>query len=359
VTPPYLAATPLAIDTQHRFALLAQEARDKCAADGRYLDSVDGAAAGLALIADTALELPLPGAGGTEVRWSALAGVATVDVALGRLFEAHSDAVAILAELRGPAAESSQRWAVWAAEGPASTVTATPGKHGWRLEGEKPWCSGAVGATHSLVTADSPEGRGLFAVALEQTAIGVDAASWQGTGLTGTATYPVTFADVPATLIGEPGSYLVRPGFWHGGAGVAATWWGAACGVAAPLYAAVRDGRADPHAAAHLGGVEVSLAGAGALLRETAADIDRDPQQSHDRNALRALRVRSAVEAAADDTMRHVGRALGPAPLCQDRSHARRVADLTLYIRQDHAERDLARVGELAAGRRGEAPTHA
>jgi hypothetical protein len=42
-----------------------------------------------------------------------------------------------------------------------------------------------------------------------------------------------------------------------------------------------------------------------------------------------------------------VGRALGPAPLATDREHAQRVADLTVYLRQHHAERDLARLGEL------------
>jgi hypothetical protein len=36
--------------------------------------------------------------------------------------------------------------------------------------------------------------------------------------------------------------------------------------------------------------------------------------------------------------------------LCTDDRHARAVADLTVYIRQSHAERDLAALGMLAAG---------
>ncbi len=44
----------------------------------------------------------------------------------------------------------------------------------------------------------------------------------------------------------------------------------------------------------------------------------------------------------------------GPAPLTVDRSHAQRVADLQVYVRQHHAERDLARIGaDIAAGVRG------
>jgi hypothetical protein len=42
-------------------------------------------------------------------------------------------------------------------------------------------------------------------------------------------------------------------------------------------------------------------------------------------------------------------RALGPGPLCLDEQHARAVADLTVYVRQSHAERDLAALGSLAA----------
>ncbi len=43
--------------------------------------------------------------------------------------------------------------------------------------------------------------------------------------------------------------------------------------------------------------------------------------------------------------------ALGPLPLTADESHARRVADLQVYVRQHHAERDLARIGaDVAAG---------
>ena len=36
------------------------------------------------------------------------------------------------------------------------------------------------------------------------------------------------------------------------------------------------------------------------------------------------------------------GRALGAGPLGHDEAHSRAVADLTVYLRQHHAERDLA-----------------
>jgi hypothetical protein len=38
---------------------------------------------------------------------------------------------------------------------------------------------------------------------------------------------------------------------------------------------------------------------------------------------------------------------LGPAPLAFEEEHVRRVADLELYLRQHHADRDLAALGQL------------
>ena len=49
------------------------------------------------------LDLPLPGSGATWERWAAFADLAGEDLSLARLGEGHADAIAILAELGGPA----------------------------------------------------------------------------------------------------------------------------------------------------------------------------------------------------------------------------------------------------------------
>jgi hypothetical protein len=64
---------------------------------------------------------------------------------------------------------------------------------------------------------------------------------------------------------------------------------------------------------------------------------------------LTARRVRAVVEKAVDEALTRTDRALGPGPLCLDERHARAVADLTVYVRQSHGERDLAALGALAA----------
>ncbi len=92
-----------------------------------------------------------------------------------------------------------------------------------------------------------------------------------------------------------------------------------------------------------LGAVDAQLAAAGALLRETAAWIDRHPRDDCTR---RAMRARLAVERAATAVIDHVTRALGAGPLCGDRWFANAVADLPVFLRQSHAERDEAALGQ-------------
>jgi hypothetical protein len=57
--------------------------------------------------------------------------------------------------------------------------------------------------------------------------------------------------------------------------------------------------------------------------------------------------VRGQVEALCRRVLDISGQAGGPQPLAFDEDHARRVADLGLYIRQHHAARDDAALGRL------------
>jgi hypothetical protein len=105
---------------------------------------------------------------------------------------------------------------------------------------------------------------------------------------------------------------------------------------------------ADPHALAHLGAIDAALAAAEATLLSAACHVDADPVNRDGRAELVARRTRAVVETAVDEAITRTGRALGPGPLAQNAEHAHRVADLTMYVRQSHAERDLAELGRLA-----------
>ena len=164
--------------------------------------------------------------------------------------------------------------------------------------------------------------------------------------MAGSNTLHVNLDGVRAFPVGEPGSYLERPRVPprrdRRCRPLARRCQRGAC----TLLSAAWKWDLDPHALAHLGAVDARLTGFDALLD------DAEPLDGAGGAQLRTMRVRAAVESAAGDVLVRVGRALGAAPLGHDAVHARAVADLTVYLRQRHAERDLAALGRaVAAGR--------
>jgi hypothetical protein len=288
--------------------------------------------------------VPLPGGGRTAERFRYLTDVATRGVVLARLVEGHLDAVAILAEAGSGVPDGAL--GVWAASNASHRLVAMPAPGGWHIHGSKPYASGASTLTHALVSADAPDGPRLFLIETAG-AIEVIPGSWPAVGMqaSDSATVNVDTRVTDDASIGGVEWYFRRPGFWHGSVGVAACWLGGARAVARALRQAH-----SPHALAHLGAVDASLAAATALLEQAAREIDAAPFSVADAAELRALRVRSVVEGAATDALTRVGRALGAGPLCHDEEHAHLVADLTVYLRQSHAETDLERIGRLVAG---------
>ncbi|MDM0047165.1 acyl-CoA dehydrogenase [Variovorax dokdonensis] len=289
--------------------------------------------------------LPPPGSD-TLGRWRMLAAVAAVDLSLVKLYEGHTDALAILGELDGPAPAQGSRWGTWCAEPRDARVELVgQGPGGARLWGTKAWCSGAGSLTHAVVSCWNAHGEPcLAAVALDQPGVHVTRVGWEAVGMAGSASVDVRFENAVATPVGRPGTYVARPGFWQGGAGIAACWWGGAAGLVQWCRDMTRD-NADPHRLAHRGAMEVALDAGAAVLREAAAWIDAHPQDDAQQVALR---VRAAVELSAEAVMRHAGRAFGATPLCRDARFARRMADLPVFLRQGHAERDLATLGRLS-----------
>src|ERR1700723_65829 len=101
------------------------------------------------LVAENGVMLPKPGSGGTPARFAALADWATRDLSLARLVEGHVDALAILEEA-GHEPGSGATYGVWAARKSAGGTTARLTAGGWRLTGEKPFCSGSTRIDRAL-----------------------------------------------------------------------------------------------------------------------------------------------------------------------------------------------------------------
>jgi alkylation response protein AidB-like acyl-CoA dehydrogenase len=267
--------------------------------------------------------------------------VAAEDLTAARILEAHADALAILAEEGEPPPAGT--WGVFAAEAPDVALIAREAGAGWIVEGTKSWCSLGGRLDFALVTARVGSARRLFAVDLHHGSVhAAPPSGWVARGLRAIPSGPVHFAGTPARPIGGPSWYFTRPGFSWGGIGVAACWYGGARALADRLLSNVAKQPGDV-VALSVGAVDVVLHAAWTWLIDVAHHVDA---QTADRDGeLLALRVRSVVADAAERVLSVVGHALGPAPLALDETHARRVADLEIYVRQHHAERDLADLG--------------
>lgn len=293
-------------------------------------------------LADTVA--PLAAALGRD-SWTTFTGLATlgaVDLTTARALEPHVDALAILGQA-GIEADSGP-WGVYAANAPGMRLEATGSPGTWRLSGTKPWCSLAERLPHALVTASAADGGRLFAVDLRQPGVRARPAQWHARGLTDVVTVTLDLVDAAAEPVGGPGWYLDRPGFAWGGIEVAAVWFGAAAALAHRLWETARRREPDQIALLAIGTCETVLHGAWLALRDAATRIDAGDAEGPAGSGL-ALRVRTTVARAAETVLETVGHALGPAPLTNDEEHARRVADLTVYLRQHHAERDVVALG--------------
>ena len=326
------------------------------------LNTPDDAAACLRdLVAQGLDQLPMPGSGYTLERWRALAAVAEHDLSLAKLYEGHTDALAILAELGG----ASQRrlpgeemvWGVWASEAPGGRVSFAPttADGAVLLNGVKHWCSGARGASHALLTVwpgeaqqpnDAPQ---LVWLPVNQPGVHVIADAWKAVGMNASASLQVQLKGARAWRVGSPGQYLSRPGFWQGGAGVAACWYGGTSALANTLFRAVAqkpESARSPFLLAAAGKVAVTMRAMALMLQGAARWIDAHPHA--DASAI-ALGVRLSAAAGATQVLEEVAAALGATPFCADAAFARAAADLPVFIRQSHGDRDYVALGQKLA----------
>ncbi|MGW9404328.1 acyl-CoA dehydrogenase [Arthrobacter sp. NPDC055585] len=327
---------------------------------GLALETDGSAVTSLLLLKPATDAAPLPGAGSTLALLELLATLGAADLTAARVVEPHLDARAILAQAAQLAPEdgraedmdfTSGTWGVYAAEGPGTALTATLHDGGWRLSGRKPWCSLADQLDYAVVTAHTGDGnRRAFAVDLRAPGVLPVEGLWISRGLAAVSSGPVDFTDVPAAPVGRDNWYLERDGFAWGGIGVAAVWYGGAVAVARRLLQASRQRTPDQIAQALIGSADLALQSAARVLAGAAADIDAG-RAAGVNGALLAQRVRGVVADAAERVLAAAAHGLGPGPLTAEEEHARRVADLQVYVRQHHGERDHAALGGMLLAR--------
>jgi alkylation response protein AidB-like acyl-CoA dehydrogenase len=282
--------------------------------------------------------LPLPGRGLTAERHRRLCEISRRDLSEGRIAEAHTDALAILAEADTPP-RNDALYGVWASDGSGSQLRAKRTEDGrWHLVGTKQYCSGAPFLDAALVTAHVDDATLLFDVPIAA-GVRIEPSTWRTPALAETSTVPVAFdLTLPAdAAIGSANWYLARPGFWHGAIGPAACWAGGALSLVDAVRSLARQG---PHARAHLGALEALAWNLETILERAGREIDDDPADDAKRAKARALICRHLIERQTTEIMDRLGRATGPQLLAFDELTARQYAGLTVYLRQCHAESD-------------------
>jgi alkylation response protein AidB-like acyl-CoA dehydrogenase len=293
-------------------------------------------------------DLPVPGHGRTPERWAGLAALGRRDLALARLAEGHLDALAILDEA-GRVAVPDALYGVWAARSGGTGAQLVHAAGGMRLTGTVRFCSGANVLDRALVAAQAGDVGRLVEVDLTDPGIRRDQDTWAAIGMDATDSIDVRFVDLvvrPDMMVGGPDWYLRRRGFALGGAGVAAVWLGGVAGVLDSVIELLLDApTVDDHQYAHLGALHTAVRTTEAQLTAAARSIDLpEPTTDH---AVLVKTCKSAAERAAWETLDRAPRITGPTPLCRDRRFAQRLADLQVYVRQHHAERDLAALGRM------------
>lgn len=312
----------------------------------------------------------IAGAAWVSLDWpallTALMAVGRSDIPGSRLAEGHVDALRILEQAdREPV--PGAMYGVWASRSRGGGLTARyddDGAH-LRLTGTVPFASGAGLIDRALVTAITDDGGSLL-VDADVSEWPYDEHSWRTTAMAQSRSFTITVSDgeVPvADQVGPPGFYLDRPAFFPGGVGVAAVWVGAAARVADLLIGFLESGppagrELGPVAVGRLGQIRIELATMTAAIELAGRRLpvlleQPGPHEAGPSDVRRADRrvvsteVRAIVGAAVRRLLDTARTLAGPAGLAQQPGLGDAIADLDLYVRQQHADRDAEFLGNL------------
>lgn len=282
-----------------------------------------------------------------ELSWPALIdsliAAGRTDVGLSRLFEGHVDAARILAQAGGRPV-SGALYGVWASRSQRTGVRATPSGTGLILDGTLRFASG-LGVIHrALVPVWTGPDRHLL-VDLDLCSVGSpelmpDTSQWQTAAMEVSRSHTLAISGLAveaSQLIGPPGFYLDRPGFFPGGVGVAACWLGGAARVADLVLARLSD-PVPTQLQLRLGELRRHLSTASALLSVAGRELDRDDPGTSSVERAVAAETRWAVATAVHGVLDQAHQIAGPAGLAYDRGLTHAVHDLRLYVLQHNAD---------------------
>ncbi len=280
------------------------------------------------------------------------------DLALGRLFEGHIDALQIIhrygdRQTVSDVVRLTQNGAcfgVWNAYLPDEPLTICVGA----LAGGKAFASGAGILSHALVTATPEDGEPaqLLLIDLERTPPDIDVNWWRVLGMQRSESHIVRWrgAEIARNcFIGAPGDYEREPWFSAGALRFVAV----QAGSVAALFDHTQKDLARAQRANHPQQSRrlaelYGLADAAAGCVERAADRLFDKTGIDEKLAIVA-NARASVAQYAEDAIAIVQQSIGVRALFDNHPAQQTIADLMVYLRQPGPDAQIERVGAAAA----------
>jgi alkylation response protein AidB-like acyl-CoA dehydrogenase len=303
---------------------------------------------------------------GRRAELAALRAAGAADLAAGRIYEGHVNALQLIGRLGTPAqrararadAERGLLFGVWNTQDDDPVRVVDAGSR-IALAGAKTWASGAGGTVlRPVVTARLPDGASqMCVVPLDELSAQVDASEWRPLGMQASDSFRVGFEGVtlaPDALLGGPGDYERAPWFLGGALRFCAV----QCGGLEALLAATarylsergRDG--DPFQTARVARMRVGVRASLGLLAAGADAWSAFDAEPSDRNAAAVVDAadvaRVQVERAALDGIELAEQSVGARGLLEPLPFAALVRDLSMYLRQPAPDAALLRVGRTA-----------
>jgi alkylation response protein AidB-like acyl-CoA dehydrogenase len=264
-------------------------------------------------------------------------------IAIGRLYEAHVNAIRLIAVYGSPAqirraaddAASGRLIGLWVTDDPANPLKAASPGH---MSGVKSICSGAGHITRSLVTCIHPDGTTRLAyIATEAATATPLAAALQGVRAATTGRVDFEGAAIAADdWIGQPGDYLREPDFSAGAWRTSAVTSGCLARLVDLAIGALaaRNRAGNPHQQTRLGRAWIARETARLwTLRVARVAEGADPASPEDIVATVNF-ARIAIEAACVETLNLVERSIGLPAFLAGTEIERTRRDLATYLRQ-------------------------
>ncbi len=281
------------------------------------------------------------------------------NLAVGRLYEGHVNALLLLQKFGTPAQQA--KWAVDVHAGRQFSVWNTQAQDGihiqalpdgrYALQGAKTFASGAEHVARPLITGAMEDGGWqMVIVPTERVQPAVaDPSFWHPLGMRATASVHMDYSGVIVgadDLLGRPGDYYQQPAFGGGGIRFMAVQMGGAASVLDHTRRFLReqDRTGDPFQRERVGKM-ASLIETGDLWLRGAGELTDSPDADADTVVQYAHMARAAIEEICLDVLRLSERCVGARGLLRPNPFERIHRDLTLYLRQPGSDSALVEAG--------------